>query len=292
MGRAPDFEKAGPEPDAPASAVVSRSSVAEFVFIRLFSLLLLLAMSLPAWGADEKKEKKEEKKPEPPRVLVAMPLAVTPGSTIKGRVRGNNLENATELRFTNASLNASVVIQTKAKVEVPKDADAKKVGDSQMEVEWKFPAGTKPGTNWFTVTSTNGVSEPHPLVLLLADELIEEKEPNGGFKQAQAVTPGKILMGVVKEAADVDVFQFEGKAGQRVRVEVTAAGLGSALDSIVTLYDSGGHVLAANDDVQGRADSVLSVKLRADGVCFVSLIDAQDRGGATSVYLLKITVEE
>jgi hypothetical protein len=177
-------------------------------------------------------------------------------------------------------------------VEVPKDADAKKAGDSQMEVEWTFPTETKPGTNWFTVVSTNGVSEPHPLVILLGQDLIEEKEPNGGFKQAQGLEPGKVLVGAVKEAADVDVFRFEGKAGQRVRVEVTAAGLGSALDSLVTLYDSGGHVLVANDDVQGQADSVLSAKLRMDGVYFVSLIDAQDRGGPTSLYLLKITVTE
>ena len=270
------------EAGAPGAAVVKR-----WVIV----VIALSVLVLPAVAEDEK-DKKEQKKPEPPRVIVAMPLAVAPGATVKGRVRGNNLANATEIRFTNEALRSSVVIQSKAKVDVPKDADAKKVGDSQVEVEWKIPADARAGTQWFTVASTNGVSEAHPLVILPALELVEEKEPNGGFKQAQPLEPGKVLMGVVKEPADVDVFRFEGRAGQRVRVEVTAATLGSALDSIVTLYDAGGHVLASNDDAQGHTDSLLKAKLSGDGAYFVSLIDAQDRGGPTSVYLLRITIEE
>ncbi len=247
--------------------------------------LCLLALCPAALAADEKKE---EKKPEPPRVIVAMPLAVSPGATNKVRVRGNNLTDATEARFTNAALKADLVIKSKTKVEVPKDADAKKVGDAQIELEVSFPAGTPPGTNGFTVASTHGVSTAHPLVILPAGEMIDEKEPNGGFKQAQPIEPGRTVLGAVKEAADVDVIRFEGKAGQRVRVEVAAARLGSALDALVTLHDAGGHILASNDDADGSADSLLVAKLPGDGTYFVSLIDAQDRGGATSVYLLRI----
>src|SRR5437870_3814978 len=100
--------------------------------------LCLLVASPRAMAADDEKTKKDEKKPEPPTVIVAMPLAVSPGVTNKVRLRGNNLTDATGVRFTNASLQAVAVLKSKTKVEVPKDADAKKVGDAQLEMELSF----------------------------------------------------------------------------------------------------------------------------------------------------------
>ena len=52
----------------------------------LSCLLTLLAPATHA--ADGKKDKKEEKKPEPPRVVVALPLAVSAGMTNKIKIRG------------------------------------------------------------------------------------------------------------------------------------------------------------------------------------------------------------
>ena len=57
------------------------------------------------------------------------------------------------------------------------------------------------------------------------------------------------LAGVTPQ--DVDVFRFEGRAGQRVVAEVLAARLGSPVDSFLTVYDAQGRVLAANDDHGG-----------------------------------------
>ncbi|MEY2410723.1 MAG: hypothetical protein QOF48_3393 [Verrucomicrobiota bacterium] len=259
--------------------------------VALFALTICMVVPAPhrLAAAEDKKDKKEEKKPEPPRVIVSLPMAVTPGNTNRIRIRGNNLSDATELRFTNLATHVSIAVKSKTKIEVPKDADARKVGDSQMEVELIYTADALPGTNWFVVESTNGISAPHPLIVLLAREVTEEKEPNGGFKQAQPIEAGKTILGSIKEPADVDVFQFEGRAGDPVRVEVDAARLGSALDSLITIYDSGGHVIFSNDDSKGQPDSALSATLPADGVFFLSIIDAQDRGGPTYLYLLKLT---
>ena len=128
--------------------------------------------------------------------------------------------------------------------------------------------------------------------MLSVEELIEEREPNGGFKQAQPLAPGKTLVGTVKEAADVDVFRFEGRAGQQAVIEVCAARHGAALDSLLTLYDTAGHLLAVNDDADGSSDSRLKFRLPADGGYFVSVIDAFDRGGPTYVYLLCVRLEK
>ena len=252
---------------------------------------LIFAVASSVWCADEKKDKKEEKKPEPPRVAVALPLAVSAGTTNQIKIRGQNLTNVTELRFTNDAVKAAVSLKPGAKVDVPKDADAKKIGDTQVEVEVSFPADAAPGTNYFTLASTNGVSAAHPLIVLPSGELVEEKEPNGGFKQAQPLAAGRTLLGMVKESGDVDVFRVEGKAGDRLVIEVNAARSGSALDALVMLYDVAGHILAVNDDAGGSTDSLLRHRLPADGACLVSVIDAHDRGGPTHAYLLRVTVE-
>lgn len=249
--------------------------------------LVLAAMVLlaPARAAD--KDKKAEKKPEPPRVTFTLPLAVAAGTTNNIRIRGQHLASVTELRFTNAPVVAA--LKAGRKIDVPKDTDASKAGDSQ--VEWEF-APEAPGTNFFTLVSSNGVSAPHPLLVLRAEEMTEEKEPNGGFKQAQSLAAGRTLLGTVKEAGDVDVFRIEARAGDTLTIEVHAARGGSPLDPLVMLYDREGHILAVNDDARGSADSFLRHRLSADGACLVSIVDAYERGGPIHAYLLRVTLEK
>jgi hypothetical protein len=255
-------------------------------------LALAATVLLQVAFAADKSDKKEPRKPEPPRVVVTMPLAIAAGRTSSVRVRGENLTNVTELRFTNAAVKAVAIIRAQTTIDVPKSVETNKVGNTQLEVEIDVPADAAPGTNYFTVISPIGQSAPQPLVMLPADELIEEREPNGGFKQAQPLAPGKTLVGAVKEAADVDVFRFEGKAGQRAVIEVCSARHGAALDPLLTLYDAGGHLLAVNDDADGSADSRLKFKLPADGAYLVSVVDAFDRGGPAYVYLLGVSLEK
>jgi len=257
-----------------------------------FALALCLpALALYASAADEKKEKKEAKKPEPPRVIGASPFVVAPGTTHKVKLRGQHLTNVTEVRFTNDAVRVRAAIRGASRLDPPKDADAKKAADSQLELEIRFLADTPPSTNYFVAVSPAGRSDAMPLVVFPPGALAEENEPNGGFKQAQPIDPGRTLLGALKEAADVDVFRFEGRSGQRVRIEVGAAQFGSPLDSLVTLYDASGHILGVNDDAGGARDSLLVARLPTDGAFLVSVIDAHDRGGPTYSYLLRVSLE-
>ena len=61
---------------------------------------------------------------------------------------------------------------------------------------------------------------------------------------------------------------------------------------MLTLYDAGGHILATNDGGPSGADPELRAKLPADGVYYLSVIDAQDKGGPTHVYQLTVRVEK
>ena len=254
----------------------------------LAAVLFAMEPSLPFARADDKADKKEEKKPEPPRVIVTLPLALKIGTTNKVVIRGLNLTNVTELRFTNEATKATVVLGKKSKAEVPKESDAKKVGDTQVAAEIFLPAEAPAGTNWFILASPDGISAPMPLFFLAAANLIEEKEPNGGFREAQAMSNGATMSGNIKEVGDVDVFRFEGAAGQLIRIEVVAASVGSALDSLLTLYDAQGSLLASNDDAGNGRDSRLEFRLKAAGTHYVSVMDANDKAGPTHVYLLRV----
>jgi len=249
----------------------------------LFFLALLLAPSARA-----AEDKKPEKKKEPPRVIVVLLLGVTPGATNKLKIRGLNLTNVTELRFPSFKEPPAYKIRTTGKADVPKDQDAKKWGDTQLEIELSLPSNTPAGSNTFSVVSPDGISEPHVLAVVPAAALVLEREPNGGFRQAQLIAFGKTIQGVIGEAKDVDVFKFEARAGTHITAEIFAARYGSLLDAILTLYDDQAHILATSDDTDTGADAILRTNILADGAYYLSLIDAHDRGGAVCVYHLMV----
>ena len=137
------------------------------------------------------------------------------------------------------------------------------------------------------VVTPSGDSVPHEL-LLDKTPVVQEKEPNDGFDSAQAVSLGQVIQGRIDRAQDVDVYAFEGKAGQKVVLEVHAARYGSALDSFLSLHDKDGQVLASNDDIAGTVDSRIEATLPTAGKYFVTVIDAHDSGGALHSYRLSL----
>jgi hypothetical protein len=86
----------------------------------------------------------------------------------------------------------------------------------------------------------------------------------------------------------VDVFRFEGKAGDKLLVEVRAGRSGSPLDAMLTLYDAGGRAVAADDDSAGGTDPKLEVTLPRDGAYYLAVIDAHDQGAVMFAYRLAV----
>jgi hypothetical protein len=254
--------------------------------IRLPRWLALGALLLPLGSASG--EPKEEKK-EGPQVVVATPLGIAPGQAVKVTIRGVRLDTATEVRFLEPKTSAKIL--NKGKDNVPNGQDAALIGDSHLEIEVKLPPDTPNGTVPFVVVTPAGQSKAHLLLVERDAAVISEKEPNNGFRQAQQVELPLMIDGAVNPPLDVDVFSFEGKEGQKIVCEVLAARYGSPLDSILTLYDADGNVVASNDDSGGSADSRLELTLPKTGVYFLSLIDAQDLGGPAFVYRLALRVK-
>jgi hypothetical protein len=140
------------------------------------------------------------------------------------------------------------------------------------------------------------------LVPFAVDALPEifEQEPTDEPKKAQRVTLPVIVNGRIEIPGDVDVFSFQGNAGDEIVAEVLARRLNSPLDSTLELIDASGQRIAFNDDFEDKgsglethhADSYLRATLPADGIYFIHLADAQRQGGAESGYRLRISVPQ
>ena len=200
-------------------------------------------------------------------------------------MRGLRLDTVSEVRCREPGVRTKVL--SKGKVGVPNQMDPNKLGDTQVEVEIKVPADFKGDAAHCVAVTPQGESPPHRLLVDRAP-VLAEKEPNNSFRQAQSIAVPQVVEGRISQAQDVDVFRFEGKQGQQLILEVFAARHGSALDSVLTLYDADGRTLTVSDDIEGTSDSRIEVTLPKTGVWYVSVIDAHDQGGPTHVYRLSV----
>lgn len=124
----------------------------------------------------------------------------------------------------------------------------------------------------------------------------EETEPNDSTGIAQPINQPQIIRGCIRRSDDVDVYKFNGRAGDDVVAEVYARRLGSPLDSLIRLTDSKGHVVALNDDhadpesglITHHADSYLLARLSTTETYFVQVSDAEHHGGDDYKYYLRI----
>lgn len=255
---------------------------------RLLSGALALLLLLTSGGRAE--EKKPAADAKAPRIIMAFSLGLVRGEKARLTLRGIGLESANKVTAACDEQSLPVELKAKEKAELPKDTPLEKAGDSRVEVELTPPADTKADTVSISVVTTAGTSPPYAIRLFNAGDLIVEKEPNGGFATAQSVPESCTIRGAIGEANDVDVFRISGKAGQTLSADVFAARGGSMLDSLLTLYDQSGHIVAANDDA-GSPDSAIHVPLPSDGVFYLSITDAPGKGGQTFPYLLAIRLD-
>lgn len=169
-------------------------------------------------------------------------------------------------------------------------------GQNLPQQEATFDGRNKsPGGYSITASQGSSISNALPFAIDNLPECLE-KEPNES-SEASAVTLPLIVNGRIDKPGDVDVFRFEGKAGQQIIAEVAARRLGSPVDSALELTDAAGKRLVFNDDHEDKgdalnthqADSMISFVLPADGVYFIRLNDAQHQGGQEYAYRLRLS---
>ncbi|MGF1579063.1 MAG: PPC domain-containing protein [Gemmataceae bacterium] len=237
-------------------------------------------------AATMKAQQKQPKKKQPPKITMILPLGAISGTKEKFTIRGLGLDKTTEVEFVNSEVKVKLLQKGKAQV---RDKNPQQAGDTQVVVELDIPKSIEGPVLDFVVITPEGKSQTHRLLLPGSLPMVKEKEKNEGFQTAQKVSVPQIVRGRIDNQRDVDVYSFDGKAGERIQIEVFGQRHGSVMDSMITLFDGNGQQVAFNDDGDDKTtDSKILAILPKTGMYHISLIEANDRGGATYPYWLVV----
>jgi hypothetical protein len=250
----------------------------------LSALVVHSAVPIPVRADDKKPAGKTS-----PHVIMTVPLGLAAGTTTKITLRGRMLDQASavQLQGNSGGGKISVKLLSKGKVALPDKFDAASAGDTQVEIEVTAAADAAAGEANIIVTTPTGATPPHPLLIAAKGTLVADKKA-GGFRDAQPLAAGQCVAGTIEHARQVHVYRIDGKAGETIVADVLAARRGSLLDSLLTLYDAEGHIVATNDDFAGSPDSRLKLSLPAGGPYYLSLVDAYDSGSTAHVFWLSL----
>jgi hypothetical protein len=248
--------------------------------MKLFlAFLLLTLVAAPALAQNA----------EAPVVKLASPLGVMPGVTTKVLLRGFKLDDAKEVKCADGKSTAKILGQGNANTMGMQDA--KFVGDRMVEIELTVPTDAPAGELALVVVTGKGESQPYNLFVGGEFPVVDDKEPNDGFRQAQAIQLPQIVNGSIHGDRNVDCFVIEGQAGQKIVFEVVSHRRGTNFDSLLSLYNERGGLMASHDDQPDSRDAKLEVTLPAAGKYFLVLQDAQDLGGQGHAYRLIVRAQ-
>lgn len=228
----------------------------------------------------------EEVKPEAARVTAMEPAALMIGSKEAFKLRGFALKGASAIKFPSAE-GVSVEIKESKDASQAKGLENKTVGDTQLDAEVALPAGLNTGAIDYVVVTPAGETTGK-IMVVASDAVVEEKEPNNGFREAQSVSTKQYVRASIQAEKDVDVFVFSAQANQRYKATVTSGGPLLA-DLEINVYGERGQWLAASDDGESR-DPVAIFPTKSAGIVYLSVSSVHDLGGQWHSYHL--TVEE
>ena len=229
----------------------------------------------------------------PPSVTYINPHGIKRGSTAVFAVDGRNIAGTQWVLFDVPGLTAKV-LEVK---DVPEEAKVIRPG---VDLGAAVPEGTKQqakleltaapdvevGPHWFRLQTPLGTSN---MAIFEVDSLpqIQEVEPNDSPEQSQRVELPATLVGTLSAAGDVDTYQFRGQAGEEAVFQPIAASLGSPLESVLTLRDTEGQVLARAGEFSRNPEAILTAKLPADGWYTIAISDLERKGGWNYFYRLR-----
>jgi hypothetical protein len=198
------------------------------------------------------------------RLTTLTPAGGQAGSTVEVRLSGRDLLPGSRLDFGHPGVVAEAVQDGTYRVAIAAD--------------------TPDGPYDARVVGPLGISNPRAFIVGRLPEA-SEAEPNDDAAKAGALPGRSTVNGRIDPATDRDHFAFDGRAGDRVVLEVEANRIESRLEPLLRLADPKGVELEGID--HGRdGDPCLEYVLPADGRYVVTVQDATYGGSPEHGYRL------
>jgi hypothetical protein len=181
--------------------------------------------------------------PARPGIARVYPLGGRRGDTVKLEILGESLSNATTVEFDCSDLRWRAA------------ADGSSYGRLTGEVV--IAADASLGPHLLRVTTLEGNTNSAMVNVGQFPSLLEA-EPNDVIARAQNVPALPVeIQGRLDGSADIDVYSFHVKAGERWVFDLRSIEYGSAVKAKMSLTDAGGAPIAFNDDRAGFEESPL-----------------------------------
>ena len=211
--------------------------------------------------------------PPKPAISAAEPRGVRRGGTTKIKLTGKHLAGVAAASSSEKSL----------KLEIAPGASGETIW---LNVE--VPSAIAAAEVSVSVTGPTGESNA---VKLFVDPLPQsaEAEPNDAVSNATPLsTLPASAWGTLAAPGDADHFAFDAKAGQPLVIDVAGRRVGGKSDTVLTLLDTAGNVIAINNDADGSPDPLLAFTPSADGRYVVRVNDLQV--AASPEHFYRVTV--
>jgi hypothetical protein len=256
--------------------------------------LLLLAIVPLAFGDDWPTGNRTT----PPTIDSVSPLGVARGATIEMTVEGLNLARASQVYFSQPGIQARI-LRIKELPDLP-DIRLGANGTlstidlgplpprNQVTLELDISPDAAVGPVGFRLQTPLGTS---PEARFLVEPYYGEtpdKEPNDSPEDAVETYAPTILVGAISRPGDVDYYKINVKAGQELVFENGSVMLGSLLQPIVGIYDSGQNLLTQYGSEGGRSGYGFSHMFSKAGAYYIRVADYQESGSPRHFYRIKI----
>jgi hypothetical protein len=218
--------------------------------------------------------------PSAPVVYQASPSGAQAGSKVQVVLEGLHLTESENLIFNTSQIKAKI-LETwdgpNGRFQTPLD---------RMRLEVEVQEGAPPVLYGFRVKTPHGAGNWIPFAVGRFPE-VRESAGNDRLAAAHPVTLPVTVNGAINEGGEEDYFQFEGRAGDELVVQLQAHPLGSRLDGALTLLGPEGHILASSNNSSPRnLDAMLGLRLPRSGRYTVRVTDFSGGGGARRFYRL------
>ncbi|MDA0811020.1 MAG: hypothetical protein O3C21_01305 [Verrucomicrobia bacterium] len=240
-------------------------------------------------------EPKEPLAPPPLKAQLVTPFTIARGKITRVIVRGRTLDQITSVEASSVDVTATIIEKGEAKL--PEGWKVEQLGDRQVTLDVAVAEAFAPDTVKLNLRSDSEAADID-LAIVPSEVLVDEKEPNRGFKDAQPLELGSTVVGTIGSNKDVDVYRIDQAATAStacIHIDIIARRHGSALDPILTVYDAHGFERARCDDSPAAnttaphdAAVTLDAPSAETGCYYLVIQDAHDTGSATHHYQVSV----
>jgi hypothetical protein len=234
----------------------------------------------------------------PPTIDSVQPQGAARGATIEMTVEGLNLAKASQVYFSQPGVKARIV---RIK-ELPDGPDVRLGANgtvssidlgplpprNQVTLELDVAPEAAVGPVSLRLQTPLGTSPEARFVIEPYYGETPDKEPNDNPEDAFETYAPTILVGAISKPGDIDYYKIHAKAGQELVFENAAVMLGSALQPVIGIYDSGQNLIQQYGEDGGRSAYAFSHKFDKAGVYYVRVADYQESGSGRHFYRIKV----